>query len=66
MPSLSASLNQTQKTGKIDSILFIYFLKLKSFLAYNTHSELSKNFLIHSIMCCCTEVKIFGFEAAVI
>ena len=48
MLSLSASLDQIQKIGKIGSILFIYLfinLKLKKrFWAQNTHFKLSKNF----------------------
>ena len=67
MPSLSASLDQIQKIGRIDRILFIYlfiYLKRKAFW-HKIHSKLSKNFLTYSIMCCYTELKIFSFEAAI-
>ena len=64
MPSLSATLGQIQKIGKIDSYLIMNSLKKKSFSAQNTHSKLSKNFLTYSVMSCFTEVNIFSFEAA--
>ena len=67
MPSLSASLDQIHTIGKNDSILFIYLFSHLLKNSFLTYSKLSKNFLIYSIMCCFTELKIFkifSFEAA--
>ena len=63
MSSLSTSLDQIQKKGKIGSIylfiyLFIYLLKRKKkkdlWHKINTHSKLSNNFLTYSMMFCIT------------